>query len=241
MSRGLDKSAKVISNMFTTIAPRYDLMNDVMTGFTHRKTRKFAINLVKKKKIKYFLDLASGTGDFTFLASAALNSETQIVGCDFSKGMLHHAKHRLHSKENKNKKRKVALINSDISYLPFSNGLFDTCSIVYGLRNVNDPLWVLTEINRVTTSKGNLIIVESSIPHNWIVRRFLSFYFKKIVPIIASLFSSASEAYDYYFESVEQFKSPEEIFKLLKKARWKRIIKYRLLFDSVIIYNVFNY
>ncbi len=240
MSHRLDKSAKVISKMFTSLAPRYDLMNDVMTGFTHRKTRKFAIGLLQKKKIKRFLDLASGTGDFTFLASATLKSDAKIIGCDFSNGMLVIAQQRMLLLKSNGAISIPELINSDISYLPFSNEIFDTCSIIYGLRNVNDPLLVLSEINRVTNSEGNLIIVESKIPQNPIVRMLISFYFKKIVPKIASLFSSNVKAYDYYFKSVEQFNAPIEMYRLLKKARWKRVISYRLLFDTVIIYNAFK-
>ncbi|MHA2387942.1 MAG: ubiquinone/menaquinone biosynthesis methyltransferase [Candidatus Hodarchaeales archaeon] len=237
MSQKLDKTPNVISKMFTSLAPRYDLMNDVMTGFTHHHTRKFALELIREKQIDRILDLASGTGDFAFLLNNLLKSETVIIGCDFSRGMLEIARHRLQTIQNVAEK-KLAFFCSDINHLPFSDKIFDVCSIIYGLRNVQDPLGVLHEIYRLTKPNGRLVIVEANIPLNPIIRFLLSFYFKKIVPIIASLFASNVQAYDYYFKSVEQFIAPIGLLKLLKKSNWNQVTINRLLFDTVIVYEI---
>ena len=240
MTQKLDKSAKVISKMFTALAPRYDLMNDVMTGFTHHRTRKFALELTGIVKGGRVLDLASGTGDFAILLQSIMKSDTLIIGCDFSSGMLAIARHRLKTIQNASNMNNLAFTSSDINHLPFSDEIFDVCSIIYGLRNVQDPLSVLHEINRVTKPNGRFFIVESIVPDNPFIRFSLSFYFKKVVPIIASLFASNVQAYDYYFNSVEQFGTPIETLKLLKKTHWKRVTIYRLLFGSVIVYQIFK-
>ncbi len=240
MTQKLDKSAKVISNMFSSLAPRYDLMNDIMTGFTHRYTRNFAVKLLKNKKINRVLDLASGTGDFSFLLNFNLNSNPLTIGCDFSKGMLSIAHYRQKILRLKYKNRNITFINSDISHLPFSNEAFEVCAIVYGLRNVQNPLWVLKEIYRVTKPTGHLIIVESLLPQNPKINRLLSFYFKKIVPKLASIFSSNIQAYDYYFTSVEQFITPSKTLNLLKRSKWNRVTNYNLLLGSVMVYHVFK-
>ena len=165
--------------MFTSLAPRYDLMNDVMTGFTHHRTRRYALELIREKNIDRVLDLASGTGDFAFLLHSSMKSKPLIIGCDFSTGMLKIANQRLQTIQNGSEIENLVFLYSDIKHLPFSDGTFDVCSIVYGLRNVQDVLGVLLEINRVTQSKGMVIIVESNMPRNRTIRFLLSFYFPK--------------------------------------------------------------
>jgi demethylmenaquinone methyltransferase/2-methoxy-6-polyprenyl-1,4-benzoquinol methylase len=216
--------------MFTNIAPKYDLMNDLMTAFTHRRTRKLAYNLLDLKKQESLLDLASGTGDFAFLINSK-GQDNEIIGVDFSEGMLTQAIQKKTKLD-----RNMSFLASDISYLPFSDETIDACSICYGIRNVQDPSLAVKEISRVT--KRRLLIVESSVPSNRLIRFFLAFYFKKIVPLIAKTFSSDSKAYDYYFESVEDFLSPMELMRILKMAQWKQVVYKKLLLGAVAVYLV---
>ncbi|MHA1975438.1 MAG: ubiquinone/menaquinone biosynthesis methyltransferase [Candidatus Hodarchaeales archaeon] len=240
MSPKLDKSADVISRMFTSLAPRYDLMNDIMTGFTHRRTRKFTLKLLRKDKIARALDLASGTGDFAFLLQSFLNSDTLIIGSDFSSGMLKTAQYRWKNIQSKLEANNLTFFLSDINHLPFKDESFDICTISYGLRNVQEPVQVLQEIHRITHPSGSFLILESILPRNSIIRYLLSFYFRKVVPRVARLFSSHVKAYDYYFQSVKQFLPSATVLKLLRKTHWKRVTIYSLLFGSVIIYQIFK-
>ena len=233
MQSNLNKTSKAISKMFTNIAPKYDLMNDIMTAFTHRRTRKFAYNLLELKASERLVDLASGTGDFAFLINSK-GQDNEIIGVDFSEGML------LQANQKKTRlNRKLNFLASDISYLPFLDESIDVCSICYGIRNVQDPALVLKEISRVT--KHRLLIVESSVPSNRLIRFLLTLYFKKIVPLIAKTFSSDNEAYNYYFKSVENFLPPLELIKLLKKnSNWKKVVYQHLYLGAVTVYLVFK-
>ena len=237
MRSNLNKTSKAISTMFTSIAPKYDLMNDIMTGFTHRRTRKFALNLLNLKNKEKLLDLASGTGDFALLVNS-LKTDNEIIAVDFSKGMLEQAiqKRRLQSTDNS--KNRMNFIASDIAYLPFLDESIDVCSICYGIRNVQDPELVLKEISRIT--KKQLLIIESTVPSNPLIRVLISLYFKKVVPLIAKVFSSDSKAYDYYFESVEHFLPPMELIRILKKANWKKVVYHQLFLGAVTVYLVFK-
>ena len=203
-----------------------------MTVFTHRRTRKFAYNFLDLKKEESLLDLASGTGDFAFLINS-MGQDNEIIGVDFSEGMLIRAIQKKTELD-----RKLSFLASDISFLPFSNETIDACSICYGIRNVQDPLLVLKEISRVT--KHRLLIVESSVPSNRLIRFLLTIYFKKIVPLIAKTFSSDSKAYNYYFSSVEDFLSPMELITILKKAKWKQVVYKQILLGAVTVYLVFK-
>jgi demethylmenaquinone methyltransferase/2-methoxy-6-polyprenyl-1,4-benzoquinol methylase len=182
------------------------------------------------KKEESLLDLASGTGDFAFLINS-MGQDNEIIGVDFSEGMLLRAKQKKTSLD-----KNINFLASDISYLPFLDESIDVCSICYGIRNVQDLELVLKEISRVT--KSRFLIVESRIPTNRVIRFLLSFYFKKIVPLIAKTFSSDNKAYDYYFESVEDFLSPMELIPIFKTAQWKQVIYKKLLLGAVIVYLV---
>jgi demethylmenaquinone methyltransferase/2-methoxy-6-polyprenyl-1,4-benzoquinol methylase len=219
--------------MFSSIAPKYDLMNDIMTGFTHRCTRKFALNLLDLKDYERLIDLASGTGDFALLVNS-LMTNNEIIAVDFSKGMLHQAIQKSQLRFKNRSDKGIHFLASDISYLPFLDESIDVCSICYGIRNVQDPLLVLKEIDRITSKR--LLIIESTVPANPLIRLILSFYFKKIVPLLAKIFSSDAKAYDYYFESVEHFLPPLELIKLLKKTNWKIVTQQQLFLGAVTVY-----
>ncbi len=240
MTQKLDKSAKVISNMFTSLAPRYDLMNDIMTGFIHRYTRKFALKLTEFSKDGRALDLATGTGDFAFLLHSLHFPNKLVIGCDFSKGMLEVARNRMKIKTKESTDGELFFLNSDINFLPFTDRSFDVCSILYGIRNVANPHQVLKEINRVTKKSGRLIVVESALPSNRIARSFITVYFRKIVPKLALFFSSNVQAYEYYFSSVKQFLPKSKFLKLLKQTNWKKVYYFPLICGSLNVYQVFK-
>jgi demethylmenaquinone methyltransferase/2-methoxy-6-polyprenyl-1,4-benzoquinol methylase len=215
--------------MFSALAPRYDLMNDVMTGFTHHITRKFALSLAKFKPGQRALDLATGTGGFAKLLNNAGDEKSDVIGCDISEAMLDLAR---------NQNQMINFLQADINTLPFSKNSFDVCTIAYGLRNTENPLAVLREIYRVTRPGGRLIIVESSIPDNAISRYLIWFHFTKIVPIIASFLKLDAAAYEYYFESVKQFPIGIKFLKLLRNSGWSHVTWYTRLFGAVSIYLV---
>ncbi len=235
MDKIIDKSPKKISRMFSEVAPKYDLMNDLMSGFLHRITRKFALRLTHFTSEGIGLDLATGTGDFAFLLQSYGGKNSMVIGCDFSSGMLHIAKKRA-SKRLKIGSNNISFIESDINHLPFRKDLFNVCTISFGIRNVQNPEIALMEMNEVTKNGGRLVVVESSIPSNRLFRILMTSYFKTIVPVFARLFSKNPDSYSYYFDSVQSFLSPKQFIALMRKTGWKRNQKYSLLFGSVMVY-----
>ncbi len=231
----LDKSSQRISEMFSALAPRYDLMNDLMTGFSHRRTRHFALKMTKFSSGQSALDLATGTGDLAFLLHKKGGESSLVIGCDFSRTMLAVAKHRLNRNQNVNSTH-IEFVESDISNLPFIDERFDVCTISYGIRNVQDPFKVIEEIHRVTKPQGRFVIVESSLPRTKFLRSLIITYFRYIVPLLAHLLSTNAPAYSYYFQSVEQFQSGLPFLKILKKTGWNRVWVYQKLLGSVKVY-----
>lgn len=231
----IDKSPDKISRMFSDVAPKYNLMNDLMTGFLHRITRKFALKLTQFSPGKVALDLATGTGDFAFLLQSYGGKLSKVIGCDFSSGMLKIATSRA-EKKSKSGNNEVLFIESDINHLPFQKNQFDVCTISFGIRNVEKPELALLEMNKVLKNGGRLVVIESSMPSNRILRILTSIYFKRIVPAIAHVILVNPSSYEYYFDSVETFFPPQQFITLIKKTGWKRTQKYSLLFGLVIVY-----
>lgn len=229
-----NKDPETISQMFNEIAPRYDLMNDFMSMYTHKNTRKFALTLVKSKKPVKILDLATGTGDFAFLH--ATNKKLpfdKIVGLDFSAGMLKVGKDR---SKKLGLSEKISFIKGDIMNLPFEDNKFDLLTIGYGIRNVVDIPYGLKEIYRVTKPGGSFLVVEATPPLNKIWRFLIHFYFEKIVTRLSSIFSSAPVGYSYFIKSVTAFYNAKEFQKKLEEAGFKKVRWFPQVMGSVTVF-----
>lgn len=231
----LDKQPKVISHLFDRTAHRYDLMNDLMSGFTHRPTRHFATRLVRfKGSGRKALDLATGTGDFAFLLSRhpTLHFE-EVVGLDFSPQMLAVARSR---SAKKRVGAKVQFVEGDILNLPFPDNYFDVLTIGYAIRNVVDVQKGLREILRVTRPGGTFLVVEATPPLNKFWRFMVYFYFAKVVSSVAKVLSSAPEAYSYFTRSVSHFYTAPAFAALLRHVGWSNVRYFPRVFGSATIF-----
>lgn len=229
----LDKNSQTIALMFSQISRHYDLMNNLMTGFIHKRTRTKALQLVPFHSDQKVLDLATGTGDFVFLTLKMLKEIDMVIGVDFTKEMLSIAKNRSRKEKFKNL---VSFSLADITYLPFQTETFSLCTIGYGIRNVHNPTNVLREIWRITKESGHLIIVEATPANNSVVKYLLDFYFRKVIPIIAKLIFLETNAYRYLAESIAQFPSGQQFVKIIKNAGWKKVIHLSMYYGTVTIF-----
>lgn len=217
--------------MFNSIAHKYDLMNDLMTVFSHRRTRKLAAQLSNFESSKKALDLATGTGDFTF--SLFKEAQGTIIGADMSDKMLSIA---LNRSQDLGTNKHISFTLVDIDHLPFPDESFDVCTIGYGIRNVPDPLNTMKEVARVTKNGGRFIIVEATPPTNYQVKFLVLFYFRKLVPLLAKVLSANTNAYTYFAESISQFPKALEFSKIIKQAGWKKVFWYPLYHETVTIF-----
>jgi demethylmenaquinone methyltransferase/2-methoxy-6-polyprenyl-1,4-benzoquinol methylase len=232
----LEKKPAVISQMFNEIAPRYDLMNDLMSGFSHKKTRKLALSLFTSKKNKLkALDLATGTGDFTILMAKQFPEiqYSEIIGIDFSAGMLAYAKKRIRRLGLENK---IKFKLGDILHLPFPDDFFDVLTIGYAIRNVVDIEKALKEIYRVTKPGGTFLVVEATPPLNKHARFLVKFYFEKIVTLVSKFLSSAPHGYSYFIKSVTAFDNALQFSEKLGKSGFKKVRWVPMVLGSVTVF-----
>lgn len=208
-----DSAARAVREMFTAIAPRYDLLNHLLSAnvdklWWRRTARRFAEILARPDA--RVLDLCCGTGDMAF-ALRRQAPQAEITGADFSHSML-----VLASKKN-SREGSIRWIEADALRLPFSDQSFDLVTSAFGFRNLADYDAGLREIFRVLRPGGECGILEFSEPKG-MMGRLYDVYFKSVLPRIGRLISGNSGAYSYLPASVERFPQPPEILSRMKVA-----------------------
>ena len=205
--------AQAVSTMFTRIARRYDLMNSLMTAGRHHTWRRDAAREAVGAPPGPILDLATGTADLA-IAVRRLAPERDVVGADFSLGMLGEAGRKLAGL----REARVALTAADALSLPFANGAFSAVVSAFLLRNLVDLEAGLREMRRVTRAGGRVIaldIVRVAMP---VWGAVFGLYFHRVVPAIGAVVAGDRQAYTYLPNSVDRFLTTHELSRAMQRA-----------------------
>lgn len=197
--------AEFVNKMFNDIAPKYDLLNDVLSVGTHRLWKKKFINFALKQKPNSALDCATGTGDIAFKLKESISGN--VVGIDFSIGMIDFANERA-----KVSPQKVEFKVADIQKLPFQNKEFDIATISFGIRNVENLALGLSELGRVS---NGVYILEFGQPKNGLYKKAYFNMLKMYVPVFGMI-SKRKDAYEYLIASSETFPSADKFVDIMK-------------------------
>ncbi|ADR19677.1 bifunctional demethylmenaquinone methyltransferase/2-methoxy-6-polyprenyl-1,4-benzoquinol methylase UbiE [Calditerrivibrio nitroreducens] len=208
----MEEKSKQIQKMFNNIAPKYDLLNRLLSFRRDVYWRKKSINLLNISDGMTILDLACGTGDMIIQLRKKIK-DVNIIGADFSKNMLDIARQ---------KGVMNPLINADAHYLPFKDGSFDRIMIAFGFRNVVNKEIGLKELFRVLKPGGILCILEFSQPEGKIFSKIYRFYFQKVLPFIGGLISGNRNAYSYLPDSVYKFPKKDDYKKMILNAGFEK-------------------
>jgi demethylmenaquinone methyltransferase/2-methoxy-6-polyprenyl-1,4-benzoquinol methylase len=218
-----DSAARAVREMFTSIAPRYDLLNHVLSFnidrlWWWRTARKFDA-ILRRPRVRV-LDLCCGTGDMTFaLSRRTVSQSPQILGADFSHAMLQRA-----SAKSAEKSRAATLrwIEADALRLPFPDGHFDLVTSAFGFRNLADYDAGLREIARVLAPGGECGILDFGEPGG-LLGSLYRVYFKQILPAIGTVISGVKGPYAYLPASVERFPAPDEMMNRMHQAGFREV------------------
>jgi demethylmenaquinone methyltransferase/2-methoxy-6-polyprenyl-1,4-benzoquinol methylase len=197
--------------MFSGIAPRYDLMNMLMTGGRDQAWRRRAARLAAPDAEDRVLDLATGTADLA-LAFLEETPAESVVGVDFVEGMLVRARAKLRGR----RERRVTLLAADALALPFPDATFGCVASAFLLRNLADLGKGLAEMRRVTEPGGSVVALEITQPTLPVWRDLFRLYFHYLVPALGALVSGDRAAYTYLPRSVERFVTPPELAQLMR-------------------------
>jgi len=207
--------------MFDRIARRYDLVNSVLSGGTDAGWRRRAAQETGLRAGGSALDVACGSGKLTAELARLAGEGGHVVGLDFSPEMLAVAR-RDHPS--------IEFLEGDALHLPFRDATFDAATIAFGLRNLADPVRGLGEMTRVA---ARAVVLEFVRPPRGIVGGAYRAYLKTLLPAIGGAISGDRLAYRYLSDTVDSYRTPEELTELAVQARWSRVQFHSLAFGTV--------
>ncbi|GAB4454872.1 MAG: bifunctional demethylmenaquinone methyltransferase/2-methoxy-6-polyprenyl-1,4-benzoquinol methylase UbiE [Armatimonadaceae bacterium] len=193
--------------LFDGIAPRYDLLNSLLSARLHHGWRRFAAKLASLKPGDSALDVCTGTGDLAFELANHVGQSGSVVGTDFSAQMLVFGE----KKRTERQLSQVRLIEADTQTLPFADNSFDAATVAFGIRNVADRARGFAEMTRVVRSGGRVVVLEFNQPRHPLLAPLYRWYSFRVLPWVGGLVSGRRMAYAYLPASVAAFPSREEL------------------------------
>ena len=215
----LTEKGRGIRDMFNNIAPRYDLLNRLLSVGIDRRWRRFAVSQLNIPRNGLVLDIATGTCDVALEIGRQTDRSVKIVGSDFTQGMLVLGREKVAVSAYRDR---ILLVNAPCESMPHPDGIFDGITIAFGIRNVVDRQEGLKEMARVLRPGGRAVILEFATPRNRLFRAIYFFYFLRVLPWIGGMMSQKS-AYQYLPDSVLEFPEREEFSEMMINAGFGEI------------------
>jgi demethylmenaquinone methyltransferase / 2-methoxy-6-polyprenyl-1,4-benzoquinol methylase len=227
-----DKTPSRIAGMFDAIAPRYDLLNHVLSVGLDKRWRNMAVDALRLQPESIVLDLCTGTADLA-IATARRVPRSSVVGVDFAGAMLRLG---LAKVRRLGMGHRIHLVRGDAACIPLPDGSCDAATIAFGIRNVADPERALAEIARVLRPSGRLAILEFGQPAIPGIRRLYSWYFRYVLPAVGRVVSKHTSAYSYLPASVGTFPPPPEFARTIARHGFSQVSAVSLTFGIVYLY-----
>ncbi|MEP4486098.1 MAG: bifunctional demethylmenaquinone methyltransferase/2-methoxy-6-polyprenyl-1,4-benzoquinol methylase UbiE [Halioglobus sp.] len=207
--------ASLVAGVFHSVAARYDLMNDLMSGGIHRIWKRFTIELSGVRQGDSVLDIAGGTGDLAAKFARIVGGDGRVVLADINESMLQVGRDKL---LDTGQISNIEFVQADAQYLPFPENSFDCITIAFGLRNVTDKDKALRSMLRVLKPGGRLLVLEFSKPQNELLSRAYDTYSFKMLPFMGKLVANDSESYKYLAESIRMHPDQDTLLDMLEDA-----------------------
>lgn len=233
MTEALDKSPRRIAGMFDAIAPRYDLLNGVLSAGLDRYWRRLAIRSLAFSGRERLLDVCTGTGDVAIAAARAARGAKHVLGVDFAGAMLARAQQKI---RERGLGSRVTVVRGDAMDLPVGSSTVDGVTVAFGIRNVSAPDVACRELLRVLRPGGRVAILEFGLPVVPAVRPLYLWYFRNVLPRIGRAVSRHDAAYAYLPASVGAFPWGEAFADLLRAQGFNNVKARPLTFGIVYLY-----
>ncbi len=214
--------AKRVAGVFTSVASKYDIMNDLMSAGLHRLWKRFAISVSGVRTGQRVLDVAGGSADLSRLFLKKVGSTGQVVLTDINNAMLRVGRDRLLDEGIS-----TPVTQCDAEHLPFPDNYFDCVSIAFGLRNVTHKDAALQEMKRVLKPGGRVIVLEFSKVAKPLEKAY-DLYSFKLLPKMGQLIAGDAESYKYLAESIRMHPGQEELKQMMVDAGLERVEYFNL-------------
>jgi demethylmenaquinone methyltransferase / 2-methoxy-6-polyprenyl-1,4-benzoquinol methylase len=224
-----EEKAGLVRRVFESVAPRYDLMNDLMSGGAHRLWKDALIDVAHPRPGERFLDVAGGTGDIAFRIAARQmaqgGAQPDVTVCDVNAAMLEVGRDRA---IDRGLLKGLIWTTGDAESLPFPDRSFDGCTIAFGLRNVTHIDKALGEAWRVLKPGGRFFCLEFSKVTSAPIAKLYDAWSERALPLLGRVVAGDAESYRYLYESIRRFPSQRDLADRLRRAgfanvRWRNM------------------
>jgi demethylmenaquinone methyltransferase/2-methoxy-6-polyprenyl-1,4-benzoquinol methylase len=227
--------AKRVAGVFTSVASKYDVMNDLMSAGLHRVWKRFAISVSGVREGQRVLDVAGGSADLSRLFLKKVGSRGQVVLTDINNAMLRVGRDRLLDEGIT-----TPVAQCDAEHLPFPDNYFDCVSIAFGLRNVTHKDVALREMQRVLKPGGRLIVLEFSKVAKPLEKAY-DLYSFKLLPVMGKLIADDPDSYRYLAESIRMHPGQEELKQMLQSAGFEKVEYFNMTGGVVAVHRGFKF
>jgi demethylmenaquinone methyltransferase/2-methoxy-6-polyprenyl-1,4-benzoquinol methylase len=210
-----EDKAQRVRGVFDSVAPRYDLMNDLMSGGLHRVWKQFTLSQTHLRPGQRALDVAGGTGDLARGLAAQVGEQGLVVLLDINGAMLAHGRDRL---LDVGLTRGIAYAQANAERLPFADNSFDCVTIAFGLRNVTDKAAALASMRRVLRPGGQLMVLEFSQPVAPGLKPLYDAYSFRVLPFLGRVIARDEDSYRYLAESIRKHPDQETLLGMMREA-----------------------
>jgi demethylmenaquinone methyltransferase/2-methoxy-6-polyprenyl-1,4-benzoquinol methylase len=228
-----EEKARHVKGVFDSVASKYDIMNDLMSGGLHRLWKRYTIDQAAVRPGQAVLDLAGGTGDLARRFAPIVGSTGQVVLADINHSMLIEGRKRL---IDAGVSGSLAITQVDAEQLPFATATFDCVTIAFGLRNVTNKGAALQSMLRTLKPGGKVLVLEFSKPPD-VLKPVYDLYSFKVLPAIGKLVANDESSYQYLAESIRMHPDQESLLNMMQDAGFERC-RYHNLAGGIVALHV---
>ncbi len=229
----LSEKAGRVKGVFDSVASRYDIMNDLMSGGLHRMWKRFTVEQAGVRRGQNVLDLAGGTGDLARIFARQVGARGHVVLADINAMMLQEGRSHL---IDAGVAGNLSIAQLDAEKLPFASGSFDCVTIAFGLRNVTNKESALASMQRVLKPGGKILILEFSKPAEAIKPAY-DFYSFKVIPLLGKLIANDESSYQYLAESIRMHPNQDELLQMMEQSGLERC-RYHNLAGGIVALHI---
>ena len=228
-----DEKAGLVKDVFDSVASRYDIMNDLMSGGLHRLWKRHTVNQAAARPGDVILDLAGGTGDLARAFAKKVGAEGHVVLADINAAMLRQGRTRL---VDAGVAGNLSIAQVDAQNLPFADSTFNCITMAFGLRNVTDKDAALRSMFRTLRPGGKAMILEFSEPSKALKPAY-DLYSFKVLPLLGKLVARDSDSYQYLAESIRVHPDQETLKSMMEEAGFERC-RYENLAGGIVALHI---